>query len=94
MALRRSRYPRFGFVGYKSGDYCAGRQVRRAVSVPHLAGTRTDQHLFATFDDVREAVYWRMIEYNEERPHDALEDLTPVEARLQSAGNSTYELSP
>jgi len=35
-----------------------------------------------------------MIEHNEKRPHDALGDLTPVEVRLQSAGNSTYELSP
>lgn len=53
-----------------------------------------DQHLFTTLDDVREATHWWMIEYNEERPHDALDDLTPMEARLQSAGNSTYELSP
>lgn len=35
-----------------------------------------------------------MAEYNEERPHDALDDLTPVEARLQSAENAAYELSP
>lgn len=40
------------------------------------------------------AVYLWMIEHNEKRPHDALGDLTPVEVRLQSAGNSTYELSP
>jgi putative transposase len=53
-----------------------------------------DQHLFAKLDDVREAAYWWMIEYNEERPHDALDDLTPLEARLQSARISTNELSP
>jgi putative transposase len=52
-----------------------------------------DQHLFTTLDDVREAVHWWMVEYNEERPHDALKDLTPVEARQQSARNSTYEMS-
>ena len=52
-----------------------------------------DQHLFASLDDVREATYWWMIEYNEERPHDALGDLTPLEARAKLAGNSTFELS-
>jgi putative transposase len=53
-----------------------------------------DQHLFARLDDVREATYWWMIEYNEERPHDSLGDLTPEEARLQLAGNSTSNVSP
>lgn len=53
-----------------------------------------DQHLFARLEDVREATYWWMIEYNEERPHDSLGDLTPQEARLQVAGNSTSNVSP
>lgn len=53
-----------------------------------------DQHLFRSLEEVREATYWWMIEYNEERPHDSLGDLTPLEARLQVAGNSTFELSP
>jgi putative transposase len=52
-----------------------------------------DQHLFASLDDVREATYEWMMEYNEERPHDSLADLTPMEARQQAAGNSTFELS-
>jgi len=34
-----------------------------------------------------------MIEYNEERPHDALDDLTPMEARQQAAKNSSFEMS-
>jgi len=33
-----------------------------------------------------------MIEYNEERPHDALGNLTPLEKRKQAAGNSSFEL--
>ncbi len=52
-----------------------------------------DLHLFTRLDDVREATHWWMIEYNEERPHDALGDLTPMEAR-QFAGNSTLKVSP
>jgi putative transposase len=52
-----------------------------------------DQHLFATLDEVCEATYAWMLEYNEERPHDSLADLTPMEARQQAAGNSTLELS-
>ena len=43
-----------------------------------------DQHLFATLDDVREATYWWMLEYNEERPHDSLGDRTPREAREEA----------
>lgn len=53
-----------------------------------------DQHLFLSLANVREATYWWMIEYNEERPHDALGDLTPMEARQHAAGNSSLELSP
>lgn len=52
-----------------------------------------NQHLFLSLDDVREATYWWMLEYNEERPHDSLGDLTPLEARLNSAENSNLELS-
>ena len=52
-----------------------------------------DQHLFARLDDVREAVYWWMLEYNEQRPHDSLGDLTPIEY-AQAARNSGFELSP
>src|SRR3546814_16145899 len=51
-----------------------------------------DQHLFARLDDVREAAYWWMLEYNEERPHDSLGDLTPVEYR-QAADGSTSKRS-
>ena len=53
-----------------------------------------DQYLFSSLDDVREATYWWMREYNEERPHDALGDRTPAEARFHTTGNSTIELSP
>jgi putative transposase len=52
-----------------------------------------DPYLFRRLDDVREAAHGWMIEYNEERPHDALGDLTPVEWRLRVAGSSTSEMS-
>lgn len=51
------------------------------------------QHLFARIDDVREAAWWWMIEYNEQRPHDSLGDLTPAEYRQQAARSSTFEVS-
>jgi hypothetical protein len=41
----------------------------------------------------REAAYWRMLKYNEEGPHDALGDLTPIEYAI-TARNSSSELSP
>jgi len=53
-----------------------------------------DQHLFARLDDVREAAYWWMLEYNEERPHESLGNLTPSEYRYQRTGGSTFELCP
>ncbi len=52
-----------------------------------------DVYLFRTLDEVREATHWWSIEYNEERPHDALDDRTPLECLTQTAGNSTSELS-
>ncbi len=52
-----------------------------------------DAYLFARLDDVREAVHWWMIEYNEHRPHDSLSDFTPAEYVANYARNSTFELS-
>ena len=52
-----------------------------------------DQYLFTSLDHVREATYWWMIEYNEQRPHDSLADMTPLEVRIQHEENSRYQLS-
>lgn len=52
-----------------------------------------DQHLFVRLEDVREAAWWWMIEYNEQRPHDSLGGLAPTEYRQQRAGSSTFEVS-
>jgi putative transposase len=52
-----------------------------------------DQHLFVRLEDVREAAHWWMIEYNEQRPHDSLGDLTPAEYRQQLTRSSTFEVS-
>lgn len=53
-----------------------------------------DLYLFNSLSEVREITHWWMIGYNEERPHDALEDLTPAEYMAHTAGKSTLNLSP
>ncbi|MGA7296346.1 MAG: hypothetical protein WBW92_02390 [Rhodanobacteraceae bacterium] len=50
-----------------------------------------EQHLFARLGDVSEPVYWRMIEYKEQRPNDSLDDLMPAES--EAAKCSTLEMS-
>jgi len=50
-------------------------------------------YLFESLEEVRETTYWWMIGYNEERPHDALSNLTPVEYMEKYAQNSILELS-
>lgn len=52
-----------------------------------------DLYRFQNLDEVREATYWWMIEYNEQRPHDSLDDLTPAECLSKNTGNSIFQLS-
>jgi hypothetical protein len=40
-----------------------------------------DFYVFRTLGEVREVTDRWLIEYNEERPHESLNDLTPVEYR-------------
>jgi putative transposase len=50
-------------------------------------------YIFETLEEVREVVWWWMIAYNEERPHDALGGLPPSIFRKRlSAEISTFEL--
>ena len=51
-----------------------------------------DTWLFRDLDEVREMTWAWMLEYNEERDHDSLGGMTPIEA-LENAKSSTFELS-
>ena len=50
-------------------------------------------YLFRNMKEVREITYWWRNDYNELRPHDALEDMTPMEFMENYTGNSTSKLS-
>ena len=52
-----------------------------------------DLHLFRSLDEVREITGHWMMEYNDQRPHDALGKLPPSGYADRSAGNSASELS-
>ena len=45
-----------------------------------------DAYIFRTLDDVREVTEKWMDYYNNERPHDALNNLAPMEYRLARTG--------
>jgi hypothetical protein len=45
-------------------------------------------YLFRNLAEVRETTYWWMINYNENRPHDSLENMTPLEVMEQYAGKT------
>lgn len=56
--------------------------------------TVLDLYLFDRLDEVREAAHRFLIDYNERRPHDALNDLPPAVYRRQHAAQcSTSEVS-
>jgi len=46
-------------------------------------------YIFESLTDVREKTYWWRITYNEERPHDALGNMTPAQYLEKYAENST-----
>lgn len=50
-------------------------------------------YLFRNLAEVRETTYWWMIDYNEQRPHDSLGNMTPLDVMQNYTGNSTFNLS-
>ena len=63
------------------------------VSIAPSARTYSTRACVLRLDDVGEAAHWWMIDYNEQRPHDSLSDMTPCEYAQQFAGGSTSEMS-
>src|SRR3546814_17565129 len=52
-----------------------------------------EPHLFARHDDVREAAYWWMLEYNNASPRVSLVARTPVDVRQSAKGAPSKTLS-
>ena len=52
-----------------------------------------DLWLFSSLDQVRTETWKFLLDYNEDLPHDALGDLTPIEYLINHAGNSTFDWS-
>jgi len=50
-------------------------------------------YLFRSLAEVKEITYWWILGYNEERPHDSLEHMTPCEVMQRYTGNSNFKLS-
>jgi putative transposase len=77
--------------------YIQSGEPNQNAYIEHLNRTHRnellDLYLFRNLDEVREATYWRMIECNEQRPHDSLDDLTPAECLSKNVGNSILQLS-
>ena len=88
----RGRYPQL--MDWIRRRHAAGASIYSACSgALMLAETGLlDTWLFRNLDEVRELSWAWMLEYNEERDHDGLGGLTPVEA-LQQANVSTFEWS-
>ena len=52
-----------------------------------------DLYIFESLEEVREKTYWWKIAYNEERPHDALGNMTLAAYLENNTGNSNFYLS-
>ena len=65
----------------------------KALSAEEVFAKVLDQYLFARLKDVREATWQFLIDYNERRPHDTLDGMTPAKYRQHhQARSSTFDL--
>ena len=80
-----------------SDEQEASEEAPKSAGVRHMGGRSSGRTscccLFESLDEVRDAAWEWLLEYNEERPHDSLDDMTPLEYRRkyesQRAGVST-----
>lgn len=88
------------FISHEFQDWCEGNEIKILYTQPGCPTQNSyierfngsyrravlDAYIFRTLDDVREITEKWMDYYNNERPHDALNNLSPMEYRLARTG--------
>lgn len=95
------------FIAHKLGDWAEANKVKLAYIQPGKPTQNAfierfnktyreevlNAHLFHSLDDVREITWWWIMDYNEERPHNATNRVPPTIYRRQIEAKTTPENS-